>query len=70
MAKCPKCKSSLKDHTKLFGFDVSFYRCDPCKKNFSESSGGMIQQIGDVILGRKPTLEEVDDKGNRVAQKR
>ena len=67
MAKCPKCKKALREHPTLIGFDVGFYRCDACKKNYSESSGPVLKQIEDFLLGRKVELEEVNEKGVRVA---
>ena len=66
--KCPKCKAALNDHPTLIGFDVGFYRCDRCKKNWAEP-GDIMTQLGDALLGRKPILEEVDDSGKRTAQK-
>lgn len=67
--KCPRCKSTLKRHPTLIGFDVGFYRCDGCKKNWAEP-GDLISQLGDWLLGRKTQLEEVNDKGARVAPTR
>jgi hypothetical protein len=69
MKTCPNCLGRLKGHPTLIGFDVAFYCCGSCKKNWSESSGSVLQQLGDFILGRQPILEEVDDMGHVVAQK-
>lgn len=63
--KCPSCKGNLKRHPTLIGFDVGFHRCDRCKKNWAEP-GDIMTELGNAILGRKPTLEEVDDRGVRV----
>lgn len=67
---CPNCLGPLRKHPTLIGFDVGFHRCAGCNKNWAEPSGTFLQELGDFILGRKPTLEEVDDTGHRVAQKR
>jgi hypothetical protein len=63
--KCPSCKNNLKQHPTLISFDVGFYRCELCKKNWAEP-GDLMQQLGDWILGRKPILEEVDGEGRRI----
>lgn len=62
--RCPHCKAVLKRHETLIGFDVAFFRCESCQKNFSQAGG-----ILDDLLGAPP-LVEVDDHGNRVVQKR
>ena len=64
--KCPRCKATLKNHPTLIGFDVVFYRCYNCKKNWSESSGNCLDQLGDFLLSKKVELKEVDESGRRL----
>lgn len=66
--KCPGCGGPIGRHPTLRGFDVGYYRCDPCGKNWAESDFPSIAQLINALLGRKPKLVEVNDEGEPVSQ--
>lgn len=63
---CPLCHAKMEVHPTLFGFDVAFFRCGLCGKNYSRTEGNLLDVLHGMLCGKVYPLGEVDDQGQRV----